>query len=55
MLNVDQHNHNVKKNNNPMTVDDFKNNLKGVNGKANFDEQMLEEIYNAIKYEIYVI
>ncbi|KAF5306263.1 hypothetical protein FQA39_LY08961, partial [Lamprigera yunnana] len=49
MLNVDQHNHNVKKQNIPMTADDFKKNLKKVNGGSDFDEEMLNEIYNAIK------
>ncbi|KAF5306262.1 hypothetical protein FQA39_LY08960 [Lamprigera yunnana] len=51
MLNVDQHNHNVKKQNIPMTADDFKKNLKKVNGGSDFDEEMLNEIYNAIKNE----
>lgn len=50
MLNVDQHNHNVKKQNNPMTPKDFKKNLKKVNGGNDFDQEMLDEIYNAIKY-----
>ncbi|XP_077538391.1 sec7 domain-containing protein garz [Haemaphysalis longicornis] len=51
MLNMDQHNHNVKKQNTPMTVEDFKKNLKDVNGGKDFDKDMLEEIYNAIKNE----
>ncbi|XP_035213232.1 Golgi-specific brefeldin A-resistance guanine nucleotide exchange factor 1-like isoform X2 [Stegodyphus dumicola] len=51
MLNVDQHNHNVKKQNIPMTIDDFKKNLKGVNGGNDFDENLLEEIYASIKNE----
>lgn len=51
MLNMDQHNHNVKKQNIPMTVEDFKKNLKDVNGGKDFDKDMLEEIYNAIKNE----
>ncbi|XP_037525238.1 Golgi-specific brefeldin A-resistance guanine nucleotide exchange factor 1 isoform X1 [Rhipicephalus sanguineus] len=51
MLNMDQHNHNVKKQNIPMTVEDFKKNLNGVNGGNDFDKDMLEEIYNAIKNE----
>lgn len=51
MLNVDQHNHNVKRQNNPMTVEDFKKNLKKVNGGEDFDQDMLDEIYNAIKSE----
>ncbi|GIY37714.1 golgi-specific brefeldin A-resistance guanine nucleotide exchange factor 1 [Caerostris darwini] len=51
MLNVDQHNHNVKKQNTPMTIEDFKKNLKGVNGGEDFDENLLEEIYATIKNE----
>lgn len=51
MLNVDQHNHNVKKQNIPMTVEDFKKNLKKVNGGSDFDQDMLNEIYNSIKHE----
>ncbi|XP_069123729.1 Golgi-specific brefeldin A-resistance guanine nucleotide exchange factor 1-like isoform X1 [Argopecten irradians] len=49
MLNVDQHNHNAKKQNIPMTVEQFKKNLKECNGGMDFDQDMLEEIYNAIK------
>ncbi|KAK7901666.1 hypothetical protein WMY93_018435 [Mugilogobius chulae] len=48
MLNTDQHNHNVRKQNIPMTVEQFKKNLKGVNGNKDFDQDMLEDIYNAI-------
>ncbi|XP_017318956.2 Golgi-specific brefeldin A-resistance guanine nucleotide exchange factor 1 isoform X1 [Ictalurus punctatus] len=51
MLNTDQHNHNVRKQNIPMTVEQFKKNLKGVNGGTDFDQDMLEDIYNAIKSE----
>ncbi|XP_076142436.1 Golgi-specific brefeldin A-resistance guanine nucleotide exchange factor 1 isoform X3 [Alosa pseudoharengus] len=51
MLNTDQHNHNVRKQNIPMTVEQFKKNLKGVNGNKDFDQDMLEDIYNAIKTE----
>ncbi len=51
MLNVDQHNHNVKKQSTPMSCEDFKKNLSKVNGGGNFDESMLEEIYTAIKSE----
>lgn len=51
MLNVDQHNYNVKRQNNPMTVDDFKKNLNKVNGGADFDQDMLDEIYTSIKGE----
>lgn len=51
MLNVDQHNTNAKKNSNPMTVDEFRKNLKGVNGGQDFDPGMLQQIYNCIKSE----
>ncbi|XP_034180833.2 sec7 domain-containing protein garz [Osmia lignaria lignaria] len=51
MLNVDQHNYNVKRQNNPMTADEFKRNLKKVNGGADFDQDMLDEIYYSIKGE----
>lgn len=49
MLNVDQHNYNVRKQNNPMTIEGFKRNLKSVNGGKDFEEEMLDEIYNSIK------
>ncbi|XP_061819811.1 Golgi-specific brefeldin A-resistance guanine nucleotide exchange factor 1 isoform X3 [Nerophis lumbriciformis] len=49
MLNTDQHNHNVRKQNIPMTIEQFKKNLKGVNGNKDFNQDMLEDIYNAIK------
>lgn len=49
MLNVDQHNYNVKRQNNPMTADEFKRNLKKVNGDTDFDQDMLDEIYISIK------
>ncbi|CAL4066490.1 unnamed protein product [Meganyctiphanes norvegica] len=48
MLNVDQHNQNAKKQNVPMTVDQFRKNVRGVNDGKDFDQDMLEEIYNAI-------
>ena len=51
MLNVDQHNHNVKKQSTPMVVEEFKKNLKNVNGGTNFDEALLEEIYTAVRTE----
>ncbi|XP_012252835.2 Golgi-specific brefeldin A-resistance guanine nucleotide exchange factor 1 isoform X2 [Athalia rosae] len=51
MLNVDQHNYNVKRQNNPMTPEEFKKNLKKVNGGADFDQDMLDEMYTAIKNE----
>lgn len=47
MLNVDQHNTNVKAQ--CMTWEQFKKNLKGVNGGQEFDPEMLNQIYNAIK------
>lgn len=51
MLNVDQHNTNVKRQNIPMTVDEFKRNLTKVNGGQDFESSMLEEIYQAIRSE----
>lgn len=48
MLNVDQHNQNAKKQNIPMTLDQFRNNVRGVNDGKDFDPAMLEEVYNAI-------
>lgn len=34
-----------------MTVEDFQKNLRGLNGpNADFDQDMLLEIYNSIKY-----
>ncbi|XP_030835340.1 Golgi-specific brefeldin A-resistance guanine nucleotide exchange factor 1 isoform X1 [Strongylocentrotus purpuratus] len=51
MLNVDQHNDNAKKQNIPMTLANFKKNVSKVNGGNDFDQDMLGEIYNAIKNE----
>lgn len=49
MLNVDQHNQNAKRQNIPMTVDNFKKNLTKVNGGLDFDATLLENIYVSIK------
>lgn len=49
MLNMDQHNYNAKRLNIPMTAEDFTKNLRGVNGKGDFDQDMLVEVFNAIK------
>ncbi|XP_062989290.1 Golgi-specific brefeldin A-resistance guanine nucleotide exchange factor 1 isoform X3 [Elgaria multicarinata webbii] len=51
MLNTDQHNHNVRKQNVPMTLEEFRKNLKGVNGGKDFEQDMLEDVYHAIKNE----
>ncbi|XP_038222593.1 Golgi-specific brefeldin A-resistance guanine nucleotide exchange factor 1 [Zerene cesonia] len=51
MLNMDQHNHNAKKLNVPMTVDDFVRNLRGCNGSGDFPTDMLKEIFYSIKNE----
>ncbi|CAH0589258.1 unnamed protein product [Chrysodeixis includens] len=51
MLNMDQHNHNAKKLNVPMTVEDFVKNLRGLNGSEDFDQSMLEAIFHSIKNE----
>lgn len=49
MLNVDQHNLNVKRQTNPMTCEEFISNLRQVNGGKDFDRNMLTEIYTMIK------
>ncbi|XP_068617619.1 Golgi-specific brefeldin A-resistance guanine nucleotide exchange factor 1 [Battus philenor] len=51
MLNMDQHNHNAKKLNVPMNVDDFVRNLRGCNGSGDFDQAMLEAVFHSIKNE----
>ncbi len=51
MLNVDQHNHNVKKQSTPMDIEAFKKNLTKVNGGSNFESELLEQIYAAIKQD----
>ncbi|KAJ6661793.1 hypothetical protein lerEdw1_013315, partial [Lerista edwardsae] len=51
MLNTDQHNNNVRKQNVPMTLEEFRKNLKGVNGGKDFEQDMLEDMYHAIKNE----
>lgn len=49
MLNMDQHNYNAKRLNIPMTAEDFMKNLRGLNGNADFDQDMLNNIFNGIK------
>ena len=51
MLNVDQHNKNHTKTNEPMTAEQFKRNLRGTNGDKDHDQDMLEEIYHAIRHD----
>ena len=51
MLNVDQHNKNHTKTNDPMTAEQFKRNLRGTNGNQDHDQDMLDEIYHAIRNE----
>ncbi|KAL6084429.1 hypothetical protein STEG23_018029 [Scotinomys teguina] len=51
MLNTDQHNHNARKQNVPMTLEEFRKNLKGVNGGKDFEQDILEDMYHAIKNE----
>ncbi|XP_055384486.1 Golgi-specific brefeldin A-resistance guanine nucleotide exchange factor 1 isoform X2 [Condylostylus longicornis] len=51
MLNMDQHNYNAKRLNVPMTSEDFCKNLRGLNGNKDFDQDMLLNIFNAIKNE----
>ncbi|CEF66676.1 Golgi-specific brefeldin A-resistance guanine nucleotide exchange factor 1 [Strongyloides ratti] len=50
MLNTDQHNPVVGKNQQRMTVECFKRNLSGTNHGEDFDGQMLENIYHTIKH-----
>ena len=50
MLNTDQHNPNVKKQNR-MSFDDFAKNLRGVNAGKDFESEYLQAIYNAIKQD----
>lgn len=49
MTYIDQHNPRVLLNQKPMTTNDFKKNVEGTNNGKNFDSEMLELIYNAIK------
>ena len=51
MLNVDQHNKNHTKTNEPMTLEQFMRNLRGTNGGGDHDKDMLSEIYSAIRNE----
>lgn len=51
MLNMDQHNHNAKRLNIPMTAEDFMKNLRGLNGTGDFDQEMLSNIYSRIRNE----
>nr|XP_036230801.1 Golgi-specific brefeldin A-resistance guanine nucleotide exchange factor 1 isoform X2 [Bactrocera oleae] len=51
MLNMDQHNSNAKRLNVPMTQEDFLKNLRGLNGGVDFDQEMLSNVFNAIKNE----
>ncbi|KAI9759743.1 MAG: hypothetical protein M4579_002128 [Chaenotheca gracillima] len=48
MLNTDQHNPNVKQQNR-MSFTDFARNLRGVNGKKDFEPEYLQDIYESIK------
>lgn len=48
MLNVDQHNKNVKQQKS-MTVDEFKKNLRQTNGGEDFPAELLESIYENIR------
>uniref|UniRef100_A0A8R1Y720 SEC7 domain-containing protein n=1 Tax=Onchocerca volvulus TaxID=6282 RepID=A0A8R1Y720_ONCVO len=49
MLNTDQHNPQVRRNQRPMQAECFKRNLSGTNGGQDFDSAMLDEMYNAIR------
>jgi hypothetical protein len=49
MLNTDQHNPQVRRNQPPMSFESFKKNLSGTNHGADFDPDMLQEVYDNIK------
>lgn len=49
---MDQHNSTAKRLNVPMTQDDFLKNLRGLNNGDDFDQEMLSQIFHAIKYVI---
>ena len=49
MLNTDQHNANVAKNAVPMNCKSFKSNVRGCNGGQDFDQDMLEKIFENIR------
>ena len=51
MLNVDQHNKNHTKTNDPMTEDQFKRNLRGTNAGKDHDQDMLHDIFHSIRGE----
>lgn len=48
MLNVDQHNKNVKQQKS-MTIEEFKKNLRQINGGEDFPAELLEEIFENIR------
>ncbi len=51
MLNVDQYNHNVKKQSIPIINEEFKKNSSKENGNENFEDELLEDIFESIKKE----
>lgn len=55
MLNVDQHNPQVRRLQPPMNFASFKKNLSGTNNGKDLDEEMLEKIYNAIKFIFFLV
>lgn len=46
MLNTDQHNPQIRKR---MTIEDYKRNLRGVNGGSDFSAEFLQNIYDSIR------
>ncbi|KAF1744913.1 hypothetical protein MXB_335 [Myxobolus squamalis] len=54
MLNVDQHNTSAKQQKS-MVVDDFINNLKGVNGGEDFGQDLLKQIFESIRKNEFVV
>ncbi|KAI3389071.1 hypothetical protein SNEBB_006241 [Seison nebaliae] len=49
MLHTDQHNKNVRVQSNPMTLQQFRSNLRLMNGGENFDQDLLKEIFDEIR------
>jgi len=55
MLNTDQHNPVVGRNQSRMTFTDFARNLRGVNGDKDFDQEYLQKIFESIKTQEIVL
>jgi len=49
MLNVDQHNQQARRVQPPMTFEDFKRNLTGIEGQGDYNPEVLIRTYNSIR------